>query len=291
MIDLHTHTNASDGSFSLEELLKMAESAGLKAIAITDHDTVESARKLSKTKSKMELIPGVEISVYDNKLGYIDLHVIGLFIDPENKKLISTLERLANEREEQKRSIIKELNRLGYQITYDEAKANAAGSFGRPHIAKVLMERYPEEFPTMASVFDKLLEQGKPAFKSRKAFFCLDEAIELIHRAGGLAILAHPKVYRYDLEKLLLDFKRLGGDGIETCYDYYSNYPRYGYNKLANRLIGEEMKLLARKYGFLESGGSDFHSEAKGSELGYKVPDSILADLKAGKVNNFKFNP
>lgn len=280
MIDLHTHTNASDGSYSLSELAALAEKAGLKAMAITDHDTVESAGKIPLIKSKVELIPGVELSVYDNKLGYIDLHVLGLFIDPQNPELLSTLKRLEKDRDEQKRSIIKELNNLGYEITYEEAKARAEGSFGRPHIASVLMERCPEEFPTMASVFEKLLEQGKPAFKSRKAFFCLDEAISLIHNAGGLAILAHPKVYRYDTEKLLQDFKSLGGDGIETYYDYYRNYPRYGYNKLANRLIEEEMKLLAKRYGFLESGGSDFHSAEKGSDLGYKVPDSVLEEMR-----------
>ncbi len=291
MIDLHTHTNASDGSYSLEELLKMAESAGLKAIAITDHDTVENARKLSQIKSYMELIPGIEISVYDNELCYIDLHVLGLFINPENKELLSTLERLEKDRDEQKRAIIEELNKLGYEINYEEAKANAAGSFGRPHIAKVLMEKNPGQFPTMSSVFEKLLEQGKPAFKSRNAFFLLDEAIKLIHSAGGLAILAHPKVYHYELEKLLQDFKSLGGDGIETHYDYYRNYPRYGYNKLANRLIEEEMKILAKRFGFLESGGSDFHSETKGADLGYKVPDSILDELRAARVNNIKPNP
>jgi predicted metal-dependent phosphoesterase TrpH len=287
MIDLHTHTNASDGSYSLEELLRMAERAGLSAMAVTDHDTVENARKLSGMRSPVELIAGIEISVYDNNLGYIDLHVLGLFIDPENKSLLSTLERLERDRDEQKRSIIEELGRMGYDISYEEAKAKAAGSFGRPHIAKVLMEKYPEEFPAMASVFEKLLDQGKPAFRARKSFFCLDEAINLIHSAGGLAILAHPKVYRYDLEKLLADFKRLGGDGIETFYDYHSN----GYNKLANRLIGEEMRILAKKFAFLESGGSDFHSEAKGAPLGYNVPDAVLSEMKAARVNNFKSNP
>jgi predicted metal-dependent phosphoesterase TrpH len=282
MIDLHTHTNASDGSYSLEELVRMAEQAGLKALAVTDHDTVKGARELSHIKSTVELIPGLELSVYDNKLGYMDLHLIGLFIDPENKHLGSTLERLEKDRDRQKRDIIEKLNELGYPVTYEEAKSKAIGSFGRPHIAKVLMEKNPEEFPTMSSVFEKLLDQGKPAFQNRKAFFCLEDAINLIHSAGGLAILAHPKVYRYDLEKLLQDFKRLGGDGIETMYDYHSNYPRYGYNKLANRLIGEEMKILAKKFSFLESGGSDFHGPSKGAPLGsLPIGKDILEKMKS----------
>lgn len=291
MIDLHTHTDASDGIYNLRELVALAEKAGLRAIAITDHDTVRAARAIPSLETDMEVIAGMELSVYDDRLDYIDLHVLGLFIDAEDKGLLSKLEQLEMDRDQQKRGIIEKLNQLGYRITYEEARAKAAGSFGRPHIAKVLMEKNPQEFPTISSVFDKLLEQGKPAFKSREAFFRLDEAIDLIHSAKGLAILAHPKVYRYVLEKLLSDFRSLGGDGIETLYDYYRNYPRYGYNKLANRLIEAEMKLLAERFGFLESGGSDFHGPEKGSDLGYKVPDALLENLKAARVNKFKSNP
>lgn len=291
MIDLHTHTVASDGIYTLREVVALAEKAGLKALAITDHDTVKAARGIPSLETDIEVIAGTELSVYDDKLDYIDLHILGLFVDAEDKGLLSKLEQLEEERDEQKRRIIEKLNQLGYDITYEEAKAKAAGSFGRPHIARVLMEKNPEEFPTIASVFEKLLEQGKPAFKSREAFFRLDEAIDLIHSAEGLAILAHPKVYRYDLERLLSDFRRFGGDGIETVYDYYRNYPRYGYNKLANRLIEVEMKILARKFGFLESGGSDFHGPEKGSDLGYKVPDDLLDKLKSARVNKFKSNP
>ncbi len=283
MIDLHLHTKASDGILSLEELVQEAETAGLTAIAVTDHDTVQSARRIKDLKTAIEVIPGMELSVYDNKLGYIDLHVLGLFIDPEDPKLLSTLERLEKERDGQKRAIIGKLNEMGYEITYEEAREKAQGSFGRPHIAKVLAEHYPEEFGSISEVFGKLLEQGKPAFLSRTAHFCLDEAIDLIHEAGGLAILAHPITYRYDLHRLLHDFKHLGGDGMETMYDYARNYAHKGYTERDNEESHTNLHLLAEELGLLESGGSDFHGPNKGPELGTFGPqDEVLARLKKG---------
>ncbi len=283
MIDLHTHTRASDGVLSVEDIIAEAEKAGLNALAITDHDTVKAAKRIKDIKTSIEVIPGIEVSVYDNRLDYIDLHVLGLFIDPENPKLLSTLERLDKEREDQKKAIVSRLNELGYEITYEEARKKAEGSVGRPHIARVLMENYPRQFSSISEVFEKLLDQGKPAFRSRTAFFCLEDAIMLIHDAGGLAVLAHPAVYKYDLKKLLDDFKRLGGDGIETVYDYASNYGRNGYTEEANARIRKELHQLAEEKGFLESGGSDFHGPNKGARLGHlDVPDEFLRKLKTG---------
>lgn len=284
MIDLHTHTKASDGILSTEDLIREAENAGLRAIAITDHDTVEAVRRIKDIKTPIEVIPGIEISVYDNKLDYIDLHVLGLFIDPENPKLLSTIERIEKEREDQKKAIVSKLNELGYGITYEEARKKAEGSVGRPHIAMVLMERYPEQFRSISEAFEKLLDQGKPAFLSRTAFYCLDDAISLIHEAGGLAILAHPPVYPYDLEKLLENFKNLGGNGIETVYDYARNYGRRGYKEEDNARINKELHQLAERMGFLESGGSDFHGPNKGAKLGaLDVPDVFLERMKAAR--------
>jgi len=278
MIDLHLHTDASDGAFSLQELVRKAEAAGLSAIAITDHDTVKSAKQIKKLKAEIEVIPGIEISVYDDKRDYIDIHVLGLFIDPQDARLLKTLDRLKKEREDQKQAIVEKLNELGYTISYGDAKKHARGSLGRPHIAQALMEKYPDEFPTMPEVFNKLLDQGKPAYKPRKDFFCLNEAINLIHGARGLAILAHPVIYKYDLEKLLTDFKGLGGDGIESYYDYSGNYD---FDKEQNQTIAKKLHSLAKRFGFLESGGSDFHNAEWGILLGkLDVPDAILMIMK-----------
>jgi predicted metal-dependent phosphoesterase TrpH len=287
MIDLHTHTDASDGSLSLEELVRLAEQAGLKALAVTDHDTIQNARRLGSISSPLELIPGIEVSVYDDRLDYIDLHVIGLFIDPEDPKLLTTLKKLEMDREAQKRAIISKLNELGYDITYDDARRHAHGSVGRPHIARALMERYPEEFGSITEAFAKLLSEGRPAFLSRTAFFGLDDAIRMIHWAGGIAILAHPILYcqirptRYGLRKLLSDFKGLGGDGIETYYDYSSNYGHEGYTEEDNERLRVKLSLLASEMGLLGSGGSDFHGPNKGARLGaFPVPDRLLEEIK-----------
>jgi predicted metal-dependent phosphoesterase TrpH len=281
MIDLHTHTVASDGTLSLEELIIQAEAAGLSAIAITDHDTVASAAQIKNVKSSIEMIPGIEFSVYDNRLNYIDLHVLGLFIDPQNPKLISTLKALDKERDNQKRTIIGALNELGYSITYEDAKKFASGTLGRPHIARALMEKYPDEFHSIGECFDKLLEQGKPAFISRSAFFCLDDCINIIHESGGLAFLAHPGFYKYDTDKLLNHFKKLGGDGIETIYDYAANSVFRGFDETDDAKLRVQFQQVAKEMGFLESGGSDYHGPNKGSKLGkLDVPDGFLNSMK-----------
>lgn len=281
MIDLHLHTIASDGTLSLEDAVDLAEKAGLSAIAITDHDTIQAASQIKNIKTKLEVISGIEISVYDNKLNYIDLHVIGLFIDPQDARLIKTLDRLEKEREDQKKAIVKKLNELNYAITFEDAKRFATGSVGRPHIARALMEKYPDEFRSIGECFDKLLDQEKPAFKSRTAFFCLEDCIKLIHEAGGIVILAHPGFYKYEIKKLLSDFKRLGGDGIETVYDYAANSVFRGFDEKDSERMNAELARYAKEMGFLESGGSDFHGPNKGSKLGQlDVPDEFLRMMK-----------
>ncbi len=288
MIDLHLHTTASDGIYSLEQIVKKAEDANLSAIAITDHDTIKSAERIHTINSSIEVIPGIELSVYDNILGYMDLHVVGLFLDTKSPKLLETLSRLSQERDGQKKAIISKLNQLGYEITFEDAKKFAKASLGRPHIAKALIEKYPDEFKSIPQVFDELLDAGQPAFVERSNFFSLEEAINVIHTASGKAILAHPFVFteiracKYDLEKLLRDFKRLGGDGVESVYDYVTNYPYYNYTKQDNERTYEILHGFAQKLNLLESGGSDYHAPGKGPEPGtFGPPDEFLQMLKS----------
>ncbi|MCI0503664.1 PHP domain-containing protein [Candidatus Micrarchaeota archaeon] len=283
MIDLHAHTTASDGSLPLEELVIMAARGGLRALAVTDHDNVQSARRING-REPLEVIPGIELSVFDHALGYEDVHVIGLFIDPKHETLNSKLDSLG--REEQKKATVAKLNELGYEITYDEVKAKSQGVVGRPHIAMVLMEKYPSEFPKMADVFNKLLGRGQPACIGRESGFGLGEAIALIHAAGGLAILCHPFIYPYDADALASKFKGLGGDGIEVYYDYAANRPSVPTTPEENARLMGRAKELAGRFGLLESGGSDFHGQGKRGyqELGiFGAPDEVLAALKAAR--------
>ncbi|MFH0884592.1 MAG: PHP domain-containing protein [Candidatus Micrarchaeota archaeon] len=282
MIDLHAHTNASDGTLSFEELIAEAARGGLKALAITDHDNVQSAIRITG-REPLEVIPGIEISVFDHSLGYEDIHVIGLFIDPKSKSLNSKLDLLG--REEQKKATVAKLNELGYKITYAEVKAKSEGVVGRPHIAMVLMEKYPAEFPKMADAFNKLLGRGKPACIGRESGFGLGEAISLIHEARGLSFLCHPFIYPYDADRLVAGFKRQGGDGLEVYYDYQANRPGVPITTAENKHLIKQAKALAAKNGLVESGGSDFHGKGKRGHqrLGvFGAPDEVLARIKSG---------
>ncbi|MFH0737890.1 MAG: PHP domain-containing protein [Candidatus Micrarchaeota archaeon] len=283
MIDLHVHTTASDGSLPFEKIIDEAGRSKLRAIAITDHDNVESAKKITG-KEPLEVIPGIEISVFDHALGYEDVHVLGLFIDTKDKTLNSKLDTLG--REEQKKATVEKLNELGYKITFAQVKAKSSGVVGRPHIAMALMEKYPAEFKTMSEVFNKLLGRGKPAYIGRESGFPLSEAIGLIHGAGGLAILCHPFIYPYDPEKLAAEFKELGGDGMEAYYDYEANRTDRKVSKKENDRLVLDALALAKKHGLLVSGGSDFHGPGKRGHQklgGFGAPDSVLAALKEAK--------
>jgi hypothetical protein len=281
MIDLHTHTTASDGTFSFEELINEAERVGLKAIAITDHDNIESAKKIGKPTSPVELIAGVELTISDMEFGYSDIHILGQFIDTKHKTLNSKLASLAVEREKQKISSVEKLRELGYDIAFEEVKRDAKGVVGRPHIARALMKKYPDEFPSIEVVFVRLLGRGKKAYVEREAGFGLKEAVDLIHSAGGLSFVAHPYLYPYESKKLLSDFRDSGGDGAEVYYDYAGNAPGKVRTKEENGKIMEKYRMLASEIGLLECGGSDFHGENKKQKLGeYGAPDEVLGKLK-----------
>ena len=282
MIDLHTHTTASDGSLTFEELLAEAGRAGLKALAVTDHDTLESAKRMKGAESPVELIPGIELTIYDSALGYDDIHVVGLFVDPRDVALNSKLETLEREREKQKIATVDLLRNLGYDITFEDVKAEAKGVVGRPHIAKALIRKYPQEFPSISAVFQKLLARGKKAYLPREGGIGFREAASLLHGAGGLAILAHPDVYPYPKKRLLSDFKAAGGDGVEVHYDYIRNRPEERITESENKEIGRSYRKMAAALGLLESGGSDFHGATKGQRLGeFGAPDPVLDALKA----------
>ena len=285
MIDLHTHTNASDGSLTYEQLIEKAHAIGLRAIAITDHDSVQSALKIQNTKGKFEVIPGIELSVFDPSLGYDDLHILGLYIDPKNKMLASKLEKLIQERTNQKKATVAKLNELGYKITFEEVKKKATGSIGRPHIAKVLLEKYPNEFSSISDIFVKLLGRGKKAYVGRDIGFSLKEAIDLIHGAGGLSFIAHPFLYPYDSKKLMVDFKKLGGDGIETFYDYIANRPEIKTSEKDNIAMIVQAEHMAMELDLLECGGSDFHGPNKGQQLGmFCAPYELLELIKEARL-------
>src|SRR3989344_7971847 len=220
-IDLQNHTVASDGESTPEELVDLAIEKGLSAIAITDHDSVASLKKAIKYSRgrNIEVIPGIELSCDDPLLGYDKIDVLGLFVDFNNKKLIGMTEHINRRREENKKQIIGKLKGFGYEIDYDDVKKTVKGTFGRPHIAKYLLKKYPSEFSSVADVFDKLIGTGKKAFVETHDRVSIKAAINAIRESGGISILAHPGIYpKEDSVRLIDYFIDNHGDGIETYY-------------------------------------------------------------------------
>jgi predicted metal-dependent phosphoesterase TrpH len=252
LVDLHIHTSVSDGSYSPKEIVDLAKEQGLKAIAITDHDTVGGNKEAVEagTDRDLEVIPGVEISVEWNKR---PIHILGYYIDWENEKLASQLKDLIAFREERNPQIVKKLNLLGLKITYDEVKSVAGeGTVGRPHFAQVLVEKGYVKNEDQA--FNKYLKSGASAYVGKKRL-SPHEGIHLIKDAGGISVLAHPfttdGLIDGELEQFIRHFKEWGIEGIEALYPLHT----------ARQTL--QLQDLAKKHELLVTGGTDFHGKQK----------------------------
>jgi len=276
VIDLHTHSRASDGLLQPAELAAAAGRAGLTAVALTDHDTtaglpefLEAARGLA-----VEAVPGVEFSCswYAGVM-----HVVGLFINPGAPELEFLLKRIRASRDDRNRRIVARLQELGADITWDGAAAQAGGAvMGRPHIARELVAR--GICPNTQEAFRRFLAVGQPAY-IRRYLPLPEEIIAIVHRAGGVTVWAHPlsKVRESPshLRQTARFLKERGLDAIEARYSEFNADD----TAIAERVAGQ-VKLLT-------SGGSDFHGDpAAGIALGtghgdLAVPDAWLEPLRA----------
>ncbi len=253
-VDLHVHSNKSDGTLTPTELLKYAAEKGLKAMALTDHDTVDGLDEILKaaeeTENAPEIAPGVELSTdLDGK----DIHVVGLFIDYKNKDFEDYLDRFIVLREKRNKDMCDALREgLQMDITIEKLMTAFPGSvMTRAHFARYMLDR--GYIKSMDEAFDRWIGDGKPYYIPRNKV-TPEEGVEVILKAGGLPILAHPILYRYSkerLEKLVSSLKDAGLVGIESIYSTYSvSDTRY-------------IKELAKRFDLLESGGSDFHGSNK----------------------------
>jgi len=286
MIDLQCHTVASDGESTSEEIIDLALEKGLFAIAITDHDTLEGVfSALNHAKGKnIEVVSGIELSCDDSLFHYDKIDVLGLLVDPTNNELLEITAHINSQRIESKKSTIKKLNELGYDITFEKVKQIATGTMGRPHIAKCLLKRYPDKFSSVADVFDKLIGTGKPAFVETHDRVSFSKAISAIKAAGGVSILAHPGVYpREDSVKIIEEFIRCGGDGIETYYPYHIVCPQLGIDAKGNEQMIAFYQAIAKKHRLLESGGNDHHGNYRFTMGEVSIPDVVLDNLKQRK--------
>ena len=272
------HSTASDGKLEPEELVDWAIENELSAIAITDHEVVEGSREaMDYAKSKnIEVISGIEIGADDEELELYDIHIVGLFLDLENRELCRLSKKLMKAREVQKRKIIERLNELGYEITFEELKKEVKGiNYGRLHIAMILMKKY-SEFREIQEVFDRLLGNSGEAYVRQKKE-TIKNTIDIIHNAGGVAILAHPMLYD-DVEKVVEKFVEGGGDGIEV--DYF--YENRGMGKDEAREMVNRAMSIADEEGLVVSGGGDFHFKKNPlEEIGdYGVMEEGLEKLR-----------
>jgi len=275
-IDLHSHSTASDGKLSPERLIDLAIKQGVKTLALTDHDSIsglERALEYSRDKN-IELVLGIEFSANPGDLAK-ELHVLGLFIDIKNKEIKELIEKQKEFKLEHTKKLIKKLNQLGYDLTFEEVSKHSNKSFfGRPAIARFLVSKYPQ-FKTVEQVFSELLgSEGKAFCKNEST--PIQKIIQVIHKAGGLAILAHPGYIDPDVENVIQEFIKFGGDGLEVDYPYV--LLREEAPKLRNkfRKIAEENNLII-------SGGTDFHEENKDFNLGdFGLTEKEFKKMKAG---------
>ncbi|WNB90249.1 PHP domain-containing protein [Bacillus sp. NEB1478] len=248
-IDLHTHTTASDGTFSPAENILRAIEKGLKAIAITDHDTVNGITEGLAEAEKhegIECIPGIEIStLYKGQ----DIHVLGYFIDYNDEEFLSTLQKLQLVRDQRNYLILKNLNELGIHISESEleAKRHGNGNVGRGHIAEILMEKGIVN--SIPEAFDKYLAKGRPAFAMIERISPI-EAIKLIRAANGIPVLAHPGIY--DADELIPVLCENGLAGLEYFHPDHTEEQVIHYENLADR------------YSLIKTAGSDFHGFRNG---------------------------
>lgn len=273
-VDFHLHTTHSDGSCRPTEVIELAAKAGVTALAITDHDITTGIPEATAAGEDrgIEIIPGIEIS---SLLGGSELHMLGYFLDYQDVRLNERLTGLRESRHRRNPQIIARLQAAGIDITYDEVRALAGtDSVGRPHIARVLMDK--GVVSSAKEAFDQWLADGRPAYVPRE-LPTPAEAIRWIKEAKGLAVLAHPtwvKTTEGTLTELVRTLKADGLDGVEVHYSTHT--PRQTRDYLA----------LAQQQGLLVTGGSDFHGLTKPDiEVGIgkgslHVPDSLLDKMK-----------
>jgi len=272
-IDLHTHSTASDGSMTPDELVRHAIDSGLKAIALTDHDTIDGIESALNEgmKNNFPVIPGVEISVDYKK----ELHILGYFSRNNYKRIGNILDALKNSRALRNEKTVKKLNEIGINITMEDVKKTAGdGLIGRPHIARAIMEKGYTK--TIEEAFNEYLAFGKVAY-FKKEKLTPQQGISEILKAGGIPVLAHPVLLHMSQQELDDFLKELCSYGLKGIEAYYVDNTEEDTNMLL---------ALAEKHNLIVTGGSDFHGYFKpkikiGKGYGdLKVPYSILESLE-----------
>jgi predicted metal-dependent phosphoesterase TrpH len=263
--DLHLHTNFSDGTYTPEELAGRALELGFAAVALTDHDTVEGCERMAAAcKQKgIEFIAATELTA---ELDAQELHLLGYFLDTRNPRLLMEMGQFQKVRQDRIRKMVTRLNELNVPLKADAVFAIAnCRSPGRPHVGRALvMGGFCD---TLDEAFERFLKKNRPAWVPKFKISAL-EAIELIHQAGGLAVMAHPGLNRSD--QIIPQLIEAGLDGLECFHTKHSPS------------VSEHYLRLAADHHLLVTGGSDCHGLSKGKPLigSVKLPYHYVEHLQ-----------
>jgi predicted metal-dependent phosphoesterase TrpH len=266
--DLHLHTHFSDGTYSPEEVVANGVRFGFAALALTDHDTVEGCARMATAcqAAEIEFIPGAELTAEQKGA---ELHILGYYLDTGNTTLLAEISKFQTVRQNRIREMVARLNQLRIPLAADAVFALAnCRSPGRPHVARAMVNA--GLCGSLDEAFERYLKKNRPAWVPKmKMSAC--EGIELIHQAGGLAVLAHPGLNRSD--DVIPDLVEAGLDGIECFHSKHSTHAAERYLEIAD------------KYRLLVTGGSDCHGMSKGKPLigTVKLPYTHVEKLKAAR--------
>lgn len=272
-VDLHIHTTASDGTYTPTEVVELATRKRIRALAITDHDSVQGVAEalVAGAQLGVEVVPAVEFSTCpEPDKDFIELHLLGYFIDPENLKMNEVLNLSIEGRMEQKKLTIKKLQEFGFDVPEEEVFSLTNGVPGNPHIAEVVLHRNPGRFASEQQLYDEYLSVGGKINAPRPFELSLEEAIQVVLDAGGVPVLPHPGAYPKvkDPVGVVRRAIPLGLCGIEANYTYDKNWSHYGISRTELQAIIRRFDALADELGLLKTGGSDFHGDRKPIELG-----------------------
>ena len=274
-IDLHTHSTASDGTFTPTRLAEMAREKNVAAAALTDHDTVDGVQEFltACAENGVEGIAGVEMSAKYRK----EMHIVGLFVDTDDTEFRAKLEELRGMREKRNREMLYLLAKNGFDITETDITSQKDGATmantGRAHIARAMVEKGYAK--STGDAFAKYLKKGKPCYVERVTY-SPEETIQIIKAAHGIAVLAHPVYITMGYDKLYSLMSRLKSYGIDGMECYYNCYTEE---------FSEMCMDICEKLDLLPSGGSDFHGNNKptvalGAVSTGTVPYTVLTALK-----------
>ncbi len=273
--DLHLHTNFSDGTYTPEELTAHGQRLGFRTLALSDHDTMEGCARMAAAcdTAGIEFIPASELTA---ELDGHELHLLGYFLDTTNAKLLVELAKFQEVRQNRIREMvarIRELNvPLREELVFEVANCRAPG---RPHVARALVKA--GLCRNLDEAFERFLKKDRPAWVPKFKMSAPD-AIELIHQAGGLAVMAHPGLNNFD--NLIPALADCGLDGLECYHTKHAAAQAYHYQKVAEQL------------GLLVTGGSDCHGMSKGRPLigGMKLPYFRVEEMKKAQAARAKSN-